>query len=371
MPRAVYLDCNATTPLRPEAKSSMLAALDVTGNPSSVHRFGRDARRLVEGARAAVAALAGVAPSWVVFTSGATEANGAVLAGVTADRRLASAVEHDSVLAVTGIERIAVTPAGQVDLRTLDTVLARGSGPAVVSVMAANNETGVIQPMAEVAAIARRHGALVHCDAVQAAGRLALPEAAGCADLITLSAHKLGGPAGVGAVIADPAIAWRPLLRGGGQERRQRAGTEAVALIAGFGAAAAAALGGLDDAGRLAGLRERIERGIRSAAPDAVVYGAGSPRLANTVCVAMPGVPAATQVMAFDLAGIAVSAGSACSSGKVAASHVLAAMGVPAAEAATAIRVSLGWHNDAADADRFVEEWRALHLRTARLAATG
>lgn len=362
MKNPVYMDHNATTAVRPEARDAVALALALTGNPSSVHGSGRTARRLVEDARDAVAALVGAEPAWVVFTSGGTEANNLALR-VLPKRApiLCSAVEHASVLSVMdGIVEIPVDGDGVVDLGALEALLAGEDTPALVSVMLANNETGVLQPVADVAALAHEHGALIHCDAVQAAGKMAIDfRTLGC-DLMSLSAHKIGGPSGVGALVVTSGVegdlALIPMLRGGGQERGRRAGTENVPGIAGFGAAARAAREGLTDFARLGRWRERIENRLRQHA-DSRVYGFGAPRLANTSCLTMPGVEAETQVIQFDLAGVAVSAGAACSSGKVEPSRVLAAMGVDANEAATAIRVSLGWNTTEDDADKFVEAW--------------
>lgn len=362
MKNPVYMDHNATTAVRPEARDAVALALALTGNPSSVHGSGRTARRLVEDARDAVAALVGAEPAWVVFTSGGTEANNLALR-VLPKRApiLCSAVEHASVLSVMdGIVEIPVDGDGVVDLGALEALLAGEDTPALVSVMLANNETGVLQPVADVAALAHEHGALIHCDAVQAAGKMAIDfRALGC-DLMSLSAHKIGGPSGVGALVVTSGVegdlALIPMLRGGGQERGRRAGTENVPGIAGFGAAARAAREGLTDFARLGRWRERIENRLRQRA-DSRVYGFGAPRLANTSCLTMPGVEAETQVIQLDLAGVAVSAGAACSSGKVEPSRVLAAMGVDANEAATAIRVSLGWSTTEDDADKFVEAW--------------
>ena len=362
MKNPVYMDHNATTAVRPEARDAVALALALTGNPSSVHGSGRTARRLVEDARDAVAALVGAEPAWVVFTSGGTEANNLALRVLP--RRapiLCSAVEHASVLSVMdGIVEIPVDGDGVVDLGALEALLAGEDTPALVSVMLANNETGVLQPVADVAALAHEHGALIHCDAVQAAGKMAIDfRTLGC-DLMSLSAHKIGGPSGVGALVVTSGVegdlALIPMLRGGGQERGRRAGTENVPGIAGFGAAARAAREGLTDFARLGRWRERIENRLRQHA-DSRVYGFGAPRLANTSCLTMPGVEAETQVIQLDLAGVAVSAGAACSSGKVEPSRVLAAMGVDANEAATAIRVSLGWNTTEDDADKFVEAW--------------
>lgn len=368
---AAYLDWNATAPLRPEARDALVAALDLDGNPSSVHGFGRSARRVVERAREQVAALAGADPAAVIFTGGATEANATVVAGFGRSRVLASAVEHDSILAAgtvdgRAVETVPVGLDGRIELGALDRALAGDRTPALVSLMAVNNETGVIQPVAEAVAIARRHGALVHCDAVQAPGRIAVSIGELGVDALTLSAHKLGGPKGVGAIVlAHPEVALCPLLRGGGQERRRRAGTENVAAIAGFGAAAQACVADLAGMADLARRRDALEAAVRAACPDAPVWGEDAPRVAPVSCLGMPGVPAETQLMAFDLAGIAVSAGSACSSGKVAASHVLTAMGAGGA-AGQAVRVSFGTATPAEALDRFAAAWADLWHRHRR-----
>jgi len=362
-----YLDWNATAPLRPQAAAAMSEALRRWGNPSSVHRRGRAARHIVERAREPVAALLGdVDPSAVIFVSGGTEANHLALIGTGRERVLVSAVEHDSVRhAVPAAEIIPVGPEGIVDLDALDRMLGADLRPALVSVMYANNETGVIQPVAEIAAIARRNGALFHCDAVQAAGKLALEAGAIGADLVTLSAHKIGGPTGIGALVVTGGIELAPLLRGGGQEHRRRAGTENLPGIAGFAAAAAAEIA---DYERVAALRDGLEAEIAMTARDAVVLGAAANRLPNTSAIAMPGVAAETQVVALDLDGVMVSAGAACSSGKVGPSHVLAAMGVAPEIAASTIRVSLGWSSSEAEIDHFLRAWTALYRRCRRLA---
>ena len=333
----------------------MSDALGEIGNPSSVHSFGRAARRVVEDARRQVAAPAAVPPGNIVFTSGGTEANNLALRGCGRQRILVSAVEHPSVLeAADEIETVPVDGDGIVDLEALARLLQAGDAPAIVSVMLANNETGAIQPVAEAAALAHERGALFHCDAVQAAGRLPLDFTALGVDMMTLSAHKMGGPKGAGAlVVADP-VHLQALIRGGGQERGRRSGTENLPGIAGFGAAAELAAKGMEEAGGLAGLRDRLEDGILHEVPTARIVGAGAERLPNTSCIALPGISAETQVMALDLAGFAVSAGSACSSGKVRASHVLRAMGLADEIAACAIRVSLGEGNDEADIDAFL-----------------
>ena len=368
----VYLDYNATAPIKRDAAIAVSEALRSGGNPSSVHGAGRRARAVVEQARASVAALVGMPADAVVFTSGGTEANNhAIVAGMAAPARrlVISAIEHDSVRAAAAasgapLTTVAVDGHGVVALEALEDALAADPRPALVSVMLANNETGVVQPVAEAARLARRHGAMVHCDAVQAAGRVALDMAALGCDLMTISAHKLGGPAGVGALVAAPELDFGPLIHGGGQERGRRAGTENLAGIAGFGAAAAAAAD-LSAMPGIAALRDGLERRIAAlAGADAAFYGDHAGRVANTSTVGMAGVEAETQVIAFDLAGIAVSAGAACSSGKIARSHVLEAMGVPPARARCAIRVSLGWGTVAADVDRFVAAWAELYRRT-------
>lgn len=363
MENAVYLDHNATTPVRPESVDAAMDALALTGNPSSIHRFGRQARRIVEDARERVAALAGAQPGDVVFTSGGSEANSLAIRGTSRRRLLVSDIEHVSVLAAAeGAERVPVDETGLIDLSALDTMLAADDAPALVSVMLVNNETGVIQPVAGVADVAMRHGARVHCDASQAAGKVAIDMNALGVHMVSLSAHKMGGPPGCGALIARADASPRPQITGGGQERGRRAGTENLAGIAGFGAAAeiASALPGAD---RIEGWRDRLERMVLRLAPGARVFGSGAPRVGNTSCLSMPGAAGETQVMALDLAGVAVSAGSACSSGKVARSHVLRAMGVCDDEAASAIRVSLGWTTTLGDVERFLEAWRALYAR--------
>lgn len=358
-----YCDYNATAPMRPVAAAAVVAALDGLGNPSSVHAQGRAAWAVVEQARLAVASLAGTATGGVVFTSGATEANNLALRGFPDRRRIVSAIEHDSVLAAAP-DAVCV-PAladGRIDLDALAAALAGDARPALVSLMAANSETGVIQPVEEAVAMAHRHGALVHCDAVQAAGRVALAFDALDLDLMSLSAHKLGGPAGAGALVVREGLSLVPQIVGGGQEKRRRAGTENVPGIAGFGAAAAEAADDVDAMERLAGLRDRFEAAVSAYA---VVHGGQAPRLANTSCLSMPGIAAETQVMAFDLERIAVGAGSACSSGKITTSHVLAAMGVAPSLADEAIRVSFGWASRAEDVDRLVDAWMRLHRRAA------
>ena len=372
MPDRVYLDWNATTPLRPEARQAMAAAWDLAGNPSSVHAEGRQARRLVEGARAAISGAVGARPQDLVFTSGGTEANALALTpglrrgvGEPAQRLLVSAIEHTSVLSggrfpPEAIGTIQVTGSGLIDIDHLRRLLAVGR-PALVSVMLANNETGALQPVGEVADIVHEAGGLLHVDAIQALGKIPFDIKSLRADLITFSAHKVGGPKGVGAlVLAEDVQGLEPLLRGGGQELGRRAGTENVAGIAAFGAATTAAMAALaGDISRLHALRERLENGLQQT-PGMIVFSAEVPRLPNTTLFTVPGLKAETAVIGFDLGGIAVSSGSACSSGKVQPSHVLAAMGFGKELAQGAVRLSMGWSTSEADIDLTLEAWRKL-----------
>ena len=368
----VYLDWNATTPLRREAREAMTAAMDLSGNPSSIHAEGRRARKLVEDARVVIAGAVGALPRNVIFTSGGTEANALALtpglrrgSGLPIKRLLVSAIEHASVLAggrfpPEAIGTVGVTRSGLLDLDRLRVML-EGMPPALVSVMLANNETGAVQPVPEAAEIVHSAGGLLHVDAIQAFGKIPLDIKALDADLVTLSAHKIGGPKATGALIlAERLLGLEPLLRGGGQERGHRAGTEDVAGIAGFGAAASAAMSALPrDAIRLKGLRNHLENGLRQT-PDVIVFSDDVTRLPNTTLFTVPYLRAETAVIGFDLAGIAVSSGSACSSGKVQPSHVLEAMGFGPKIAQGAVRLSLGWSTSDADIDRCLEAWRKL-----------
>jgi cysteine desulfurase len=379
MAARIYLDWNATAPLREEARAAALGALDLCGNPSSVHGEGRAARALVEEARGSLAALVGAEPRNVLFTSGGTEANVMALSphlASAADVRprdclLVSAIEHLSVLAGgrfphQAVDTVPVTVDGVLDLAALRrqlSALAEQDRRPLVSLMLANNETGVIQPVAEAAALAHAAGALVHVDAVQALGRISFDINALDADLVTVSGHKIGAPKGVGALVkrGQALHLTDALIKGGGQERGARGGTENVAGIAGFGAAAAAvrtALAG--DGARMASLRTRLEAGLKARMPAAIVFGAPAPRLPNTTLFAVPGIKAETAVIALDLDGIAVSSGAACSSGKVQPSHVLAAMGVAPALAQCAIRVSLGPTTTESEVDCFLDAWITL-----------
>jgi cysteine desulfurase len=375
MTERVYLDWNATAPMRREAREALHDALALAGNPSSVHAEGRAARSLIERARAEIAALVGARPADVFFTSGGTEANMLALTPAieTAgekrprERLLMSAIEHSSVRAggrfpAEAIADIAVDADGRVNLAALAQVLAKAPRP-LVSIMLANNETGVVQPVTEAGAIVHAAGGLLLVDAVQAVGRVPCDVGALGADLLTLSAHKIGGPKGVGALVrgSEAIHLPDPLMRGGGQERGMRAGTENVAGIAAFGAAAAAVRQQTAaEAAHMLALRNELEGGLRAISPGAVIFGAGTgvERLPNTTLFALEGMKAETAVIAFDLEGVAVSSGAACSSGKVQPSHVLAAMGVSPALVRGAVRVSLGWTTTKADIDRFLAAWR-------------
>ena len=355
----IYLDSAATEKLRPEARAAVLAALECDGNPSSIHGPGRAARKLLEQSRAAVAASVGAAPAELVFCSGGTEANAMAIAGLSAGRRVViGATEHDAVRAAApGAVILPVGSDGVVRLEALEAAL-RSEAPAVVCLMLANNETGVLHPVAEAASICRAHGALLHVDAVQAAGRIAVDIGALGADSLTLSGHKHGGPKGVGALVLAPGLHLPALIAGGGQERGRRGGTPALPAIAGF-----AAVAELKSPAGLAALRDRVEQAAIQCG--AIVCGATAPRLHNITSLALPGVKAETQVIALDLAGIAVSAGAACSSGKVTESHVLAAMGLGPL-AGCAIRVSLPWSATEDDADAFIAAYAAMAGRLTR-----
>ena len=394
----VYLDWNATAPLRPEARAAMLAALEATGNPSSIHAEGRAARAIVEGARAEVAALVGAEPHNVIFTAGATEAANMALSrhwpGPMMGRLYVSALEHPCVLAGGGfapvdVVQVAASRDGIIDISVLNQCIEdhdRALGPALAALMLANNETGILQPVADAAAVLHAAGGYLVCDAVQAAGRVPVNLKSLGADALCLSAHKLGGPKGVGAlVLADEAVAPLPLIRGGGQERGHRAGTENVAAIAGFGAAAKETLTELTNMPRVEALRDRLETAagqcaqhiFQSLEPSSRTFPlasdahrndfgrplVGLQRLPNTALLSLPGATAETQVIQLDLAGIAVSAGSACSSGKVKRSHVLDAMGIDPAISGGTIRVSLGHTTTEADIERFLAAWSGIAAR--------
>lgn len=380
----VYLDYNATAPLRPEARAAMLAALDAPGNALSVHAQGRAARALVEKARRQIATAVGAQVDDVIFTSGGTEANTLALrgalqaasaAGERITRLIVSAIEHDSIRATAAAceETIAglrvltapVTRTGALDLTAFKRLIDEGKGRALVSLMAANNETGVIQPIAEAAAIAKTHHALVHCDAVQAFGKTPVNVAEFGADYVSLSAHKVGGSQGVGALVVRQGAPLAPQLLGGGQEFGRRAGTHNVAGIAAFGATAEAATHSF----ATAAARTELERRLKAADTDAVIFGESENRLANTICIAAAAVPSENMVIALDLDGFAISAGAACSSGKVTQSRVLTAMGVAPQLAASAIRVSFGWNTQEQELSAFADAWTRIVKRAQARAA--
>jgi cysteine desulfurase len=369
----IYLDHNAGAPLRPQVRERMIEVMGDAGNASSVHGNGRRARGRVEEAREAVARLCGAKTRAVTFVSGGTEANMTVLtpqwqdqgAPAYLDKLLRGATEHPSVASGGRFPASmqAVLPVDENGVVRLDSLEQRlgEEGTALVSVMAANNETGVIQPLEEIGRLVKAAGGFFHVDAVQAAGRMPIDMDAWQADAITLSAHKFGGPQGMGAVVVrSTARVPAPLLTGGGQENWRRAGTENVAGIAGFGVAAALAEDEAGDAARIAALRDSLEAGVRLICPSVTVFGADAPRLANTSCFAVEGVAAETALIAFDLENVSLSSGSACSSGKVSVSHVLTAMGVDEEMARCALRVSLGWNSAQADVDRFLDLWPAI-----------
>ena len=358
-----YLDHNATSPLRPAVKKAMRAAMDVEGNASSVHREGRLARKLLDDSRETIAREIGVIAPMISFTSGGSEANNLAIKNAPVERLLISAIEHPAVIesakaAYKPAELIPVTSQGVVDLEALANLL---EGPkALVSVMLANNETGVIQPLREVVALAQAHGALVHTDAVQAFGKIPVNFGLLGVDMMTIAAHKIGGPTGIGALVVRDGLPLEPLVHGGGQELRRRAGTENLVGIAGFAAVA----------------RERqldvraLQAQLEEALADAVIFGGDAPRLSSTTNFAYPGMSAETLLMNFDLEGVALSSGSACSSGKVSKSHVLNAMGVGPDLSAAAIRVSLGWNTTQEHIEHFNTVWRRLLARhRARVAA--
>jgi len=364
----VYLDYNASAPLCPEARQAMIAAMDVAGNPSSVHASGRAARKIVDHARRSIADLVGGDSERIIFTSGGTEANNLALNGLEDVTVFTSAIEHPSVIeGRVDAKRIPVDGNGVVDLDALEAMLKEASAAGqkvLVSVMLANNETGVIQPVAKVALLAREYGAKVHCDAIQALGRLPVDMGRLLVDMVSVSAHKIGGPKGIGALAIAPGVMLVPQIRGGGQEKYRRGGTENVLGIAGFGAAAERAGAQLANMVNVAALRDRLETELASEAPELLIAGKGTERLVNTSCLILPGMPGETQVMALDLAGVAISSGSACSSGKVRESHVLKEMGV--SDAGSAIRVSLGLETTDEDIDTFIRVWSRMRGNAAR-----
>ncbi|WP_064691726.1 cysteine desulfurase family protein [Rhizobium aegyptiacum] len=378
-PPRLYLDWNATAPLHPAAREAIMRAIDIFGNPNSVHGEGRAARAAIEGARRKVAALAGTDPGNVIFTSGATEAANLVL---TPDFRMGrtplrlghlyfSAIEHPAVREGGRFSRdkmteIPVTEAGIVDLDALGLLLGahdKAAGLPMVAIMLVNNETGIVQPVEAAAKIVHAHGGLLVVDAVQAAGRIALDIGQIGADFMIVSSHKIGGPKGAGALIArGEALMPRPLIQGGGQERGHRSGTQNSLALIGFGAAAEVAAGELETRNsEIGALRARLEAGMRRVAADVIIHGEGGERVTNTIFFTLPGLKAETGQIAFDLEGVALSAGSACSSGRLGESHVLTAMGRDAKLGA--LRISLGFSTTEEDIDRAIAAFAKIACR--------
>lgn len=355
----IYLDHNAASPLRPEAKRAMAAACELAGNPSSVHRAGREARAVLEAARADVAALVGANPAEVIFTAGGTEADalvlwGAVLADSSITRLIVSAIEHDAVRANAalvaekhgiGLQILPVTRDGVADLEALRSLLSTG-GRALVALMTANNETGALQPVTDAARMAHDAGGLIFSDAVAAVGKMALPSV----DYLTVGGHKIGGPMGTGALVLGKDVPFAPLIRGGGQEMSRRAGSENLVALAGFGAAARLAAAEWANVANIT-VRDDFEQALRAACSEVVIFSETVPRLWNTCLFAVPGMAAENALMALDLDGVCLSRGAACSSGKVKTSHVLTAMGVPEDLARCVLRISFGWNSRPADGE--------------------
>jgi len=370
-----YLDHNATTPLRPQAREAMLAALDAGGNPSSIHAQGRAARALVEDARKTIADCLGVLPAMVIFTGVGTEANNFAIKGAQVERIIISATEHSCVLEAaqaTGkpLEIIPVSSDGVIDLVALENSLSKDEGKVLVCLMLANNETGTIQPVRQAAEIAAQHGALIHTDAVQALGKIPVNFGLLGVDMMTLSAHKVGGPQGVGALILRDGVVLDKYIHGGGQELGRRGGTENVAGIVGFAAAAKAAIGDMPEKQpEIRALRDLFESKLQQVSPDVVIFSNQVERLPNTSYIALKGMNAQTTLINLDLENIAVSTGSACSSGKVTGSRVLAEMGVPDDLRACALRISFGWNSTESDVTKFIEIWQRLVTRHQQNAA--
>ena len=361
---SVYLDHNATTNIYPEVISAMVEVMQNPANSSSIHSFGRDARARLQSARFEVAEFAGAPDNdyRVIFTSSGTESNNLVFSGVKNRRLVISSVEHASVIgAAEGAEVISVDENGVVDLDLLEKILLGSSDKALVSVMLANNETGVIQPIRKIADLTKEYGAILHVDCAQGFGKVKVDAVAMGADLITLSAHKFGGPQGAAALIARRNVELAPQIKGGGQEQGYRAGTENVAAIFGMGVAIGLAKESMHNISRIEELRDYLENSVKSISSDAIIFGEkAKSRLPNTSYIATPDISSQTQLIHFDMDRIAVSSGSACSSGKIGKSHVLSAMGIEDMLADCAIRVSLGHSNTKEDIDAFINSWRSL-----------
>ncbi len=343
----------------------MIEAMALTGNPSSVHKVGRDAQKYLEDARRSVSSSVGAEPSQLIFTSGGTEANNLALSRTSVRNYLISGIEHDSVLATAPTSTpIPVSHEGVIDTNILEELLSKKRGPTVVSAMLANNETGVIQPIGEISKISHAYNALVHCDAVQAFGKIPIDMKSLDVDLMTLSAHKIGGPKGIGALALGPNIEVEAQLLGGGQEEKRRAGTENIVGAVGFAETCSIVRKDTDEMDRVTSLRDQFENSLKAKVSKVEIFGSQSPRIGNTSCVRLPGKTSDMQVIAFDLAGVAVSAGSACSSGKVSSSHVLKAMGVHTTAANESVRFSIGWGTTKKDIEVAVKTWLNLYQQT-------
>ena len=362
--KSVYLDYNATSPLRAEVKAAILDILGEPGNPSSIHSSGRRARAKLEKSRIQVANLIGAKPENIIFTSGATEADILAIKGTQHADVIISSIEHDAVLsAVPEAKKAPVDENGIIRLEELDKLLSKTEQPCLVSIMWANNETGVIQPIKEIINVSSFYGAIVHADAVQALGKIPIDFNASGLDMMSISAHKIGGVSGIGALIIKDEVKLQPLMVGGGQERGQRSGTENIIGIVGFGAAAEVLSINNGEQNEIRRLRDLFELKLLEKVPSVEILCKNVPRLCNTSAVVMPGVSAETQIIAFDLEGIYISAGAACSSGKVKPSHVIEAMGLSGDALTNTIRVSFGWQNKESHVDRLVDTWLKLYKR--------
>ena len=358
MTTRVYLDHNATTKIRPEVIQVLTDVMATAGNASSIHAAGQKARQIVELARKQVSTLVNAAPNQIVFTSGGTEADNQVMCDCDPQKTVVSAIEHPAILdSCPGANQVPVTEQGVVDLNALDRMLFEIDTPQMVAIMLANNETGVLQPIREATKIAHRHGALLHCDAVQAVGKIPVDFDTLGVDTMALTAHKFGGPQGIGALIIRDPDTVNCMIRGGGQERGLRGGTESVAHIAALGVTSRIAVERMERYTNLSEMRDRMETQLREVTGDLRVFGLGADRLPNTSKLMMPGVSSETQVIALDLAGVEVSAGSACSAGRIEPPYVLTAMGVDDKEALCALRISLGWDTTDGDIDLLISEW--------------
>lgn len=366
MKKDVYLDYNATCPLRPGVKEAILESLEIPGNASSIHIYGRDARKSVENARKQVADLIGGNAEKVTFNSGATEGNNTIMNAYASQGVLVSAIEHPCIIELGhSTEMIHVTRDGEIDLEHFEEMISKSPPPMMVSVMMVNNETGVIQPLKEIIDVCHVRGIKVHTDATQAAGRTDVNLFLLNADYMTISSHKIGGPQGVGALITTNDTVPPVMVRGGGQEKNHRAGTENVAGIVGFGAAAEHAKKNLSKYQKLEEHQEYLESELKKLNKNIVIFGENADRVCNTTCFSIPGANAETMLIAFDLEGIALSSGSACSSGKVSQSHVLKAMGASEAELKGALRISYGWATTRKDIDKFLNAAETIIKRVA------